>query len=131
MENGQNIQMENESESPVDTSDDSTLSAPLGSTAEPESETSLQSVTSATTQNVSTKTWKSAELEALKSKAGLVAGALSDFQTAGGLVAVETFEYKASGRTFSATKIYLVAENLSVSVEKTADGLDFNIQPLA
>lgn len=131
MENGPNTEKEKELESLVDTSDDSTRLSQLENMDERASETSSPSDTNANIQSVSSRIWKSAELEALRSKAGLVAGALSDFQSADGLVAVETFEYEASGRKFLATKIYLVAENLNVKVEKTADGLDFDIQPLA
>lgn len=131
MENGQNTEKEKELESLVDTSDDSTKLSPPENTDERASETSLQSATDASSPSASSKIWKSAELEVLRSKAGLVAGALSDFQSANGLVAVETFEYEASGRRFSATKIFLVAENLNVSVKQTTDGLDFDIQPLA
>jgi hypothetical protein len=37
-------------------------------------------------------------------------------------------EYKTpSGRTFSATKLYLVVEGASLKVQKTADGLDFSL----
>lgn len=131
MENGQPMKMGKGPGSKADTSEDLTKLQDSENMESPESETLLPQATSATTQSGSSKTWKSAELEVLRSKAGLVAGALSDFQTAGGLVAVEIFEYEASGSKFSATKIYLVAENLHVSVKKTADGLDFDIQPLA
>jgi hypothetical protein len=78
-------------------------------------------------QNGSSKIWTNVELAELRSKAGLVAGALADFQAAGGLVVVKNIEYEP-GR-FS-VKIYLVAENLNTRVQKTADGLDFDIQPL-
>ncbi len=88
--------------------------------------------TTATMQNASPKTWTSAELAELQLKAGLVAGALADFQTAGGIVAVKNIEYKTpSGSTFSATKLYLVVEGASLSVQKTADGLDFKVAALA
>ncbi len=84
--------------------------------------------TTADTPKGSKKTWKSAELAELLSKAGLVAGALADFQAAGGLVAVKNIEYKsASGSTFTATKLYLVAEGASLSVHRTTDGLDFSL----
>jgi hypothetical protein len=67
-------------------------------------------------------------LEELAEKASILAGALADFQAAGGLVSVKDIEYKTpSGRTFTATKLYLVAEGVSLKVQKTADGLDFII----
>jgi hypothetical protein len=57
-----------------------------------------------------------------------VAGALADFQAAGGLVAVKNIEYKSpGGSTFTATKLYLVAEGANLTVQATADGLDFNL----
>src|SRR3990172_6315688 len=78
--------------------------------------------TPATTLNASTKTWTSAALAELKLKAGLVAGALAEFQAAGGIVAEKNIEHE-SGK-FS-VKLYLVAEGLNIKVEKTPDGLDF------
>ncbi len=57
-----------------------------------------------------------------------MAGALADFQAAGGLVAVKSIEYKTpSGRRFTATKLYLVAEGANLKVQKTVDGLDFSV----
>jgi hypothetical protein len=57
-----------------------------------------------------------------------VAGALADFQAAGGLVAVKNVEYTTpSGSVFTATRLYLVAEGASLKVQQTADGLDFSL----
>lgn len=130
MENGQSTKTGNELEPRADTLEDSTKLPHLENMEARASGTSLPPATSATTPKDSSKIWESAALEVLRSKAGLVAGALSDFQTAGGLVAVERFEYEASGSKFSATKLYLVAENLNIVVEETTDGLIFDIQPL-
>lgn len=64
----------------------------------------------------------------LRLKAGLVAGALADFQAAGGLVAVKNVEYTSpSGSKLTATRLILVAEGASLSLQMTADGLDFNL----
>lgn len=126
MENTRPTKTEKEPESPVDTSGGSTKSRLVADTA---SSASLSSSagTTATMPNGSKKTWTSAALAELRSRAGLVAGALADFQTAGGLVVVKNVEYEP-GR-FS-VKLYLVAENLNVQVRTTADGVDFDIQPL-
>jgi len=71
------------------------------------------------------------ELGELAEKASILAGALADFQAAGGLVAVKNVEYKTpSGRTFTATKLYLVAEGANLKVQKTADGLDFSLSEI-
>jgi hypothetical protein len=81
-------------------------------------------------QNASLKTWKKQALEELRLKAGLVAGALADFQAAGGLVVVRNISYPVPSGSLVATKIYLVADGLDVKILKTADGLDFDIQPV-
>jgi hypothetical protein len=126
MENTQPTKTKNGSGFPVDTSDDSTKSR-LVAVTEPAASRTSSPATTATMSKGSKKTWTSAALVELRSKAGLVAGALADFQAAGGLVVVKNIEYEP-GR-FS-PKIILVADGLNVRVEKTADGLDFDIQPL-
>jgi hypothetical protein len=127
MENTQPTKTKSGPESQVDTSDASTRSALVAATENSESMSSSQSTIAATPKG-SKKTWKSAELAELLSKAGLVAGALADFQAAGGLVAAKNIEYKSpSGSTFTATKLYLVAEGANLTVQATADGLDFNL----
>jgi hypothetical protein len=114
-------------ESQVDTLAASIKSSPVAVTESKESTSSLPP-TNAATPSVSRKTWKSAELTELKSKASLVAGALADFQAAGGLVAVKNIEYTVpSGSTFTATRLVLVVDGISLQIQQTADGLDFNL----
>jgi hypothetical protein len=111
----------------VDTSGASIRSG-LVAAMEPSESKNSSANTTATTQNASTKTWKSAELAELLSKAGLVAGALADFQTAKGLVAVKETTYKApSGKVCKAIKLFLIVEDVDLVAVKTADGLDFNL----
>jgi len=130
MENSQPTKTENGPASPVDISGASTGSKPVAVTEKNES-LSLSENMTATTQIDSPRIWTNAALEELRSKAGLVAGALADFQSAGGIVAVKTIETALpSGSTFMATKIYLVADGLSISIRKTPDGLEFEILPL-
>lgn len=127
MENTQPTKTENESGSKADTSGDSTKSKLVAATANGES-TSSQPSTTATTPNGSTKTWTSAGLAELQSKAGLVAGALRDFQDAKGIVVTTNVPYTlASGRRLVAVKIFLIVEDMNLVADKTADGLDFNI----
>jgi len=127
MANTQPTKTRSASVSPVDISGASTKSKPKGNTERDVSRSSRET-TNATTTRDSVKTWTSAELEELASKASLVAGALADFQAAGGLVAVKNIEYKLpSGSTVTATKLYLVAEGINLKVQKTADGLDFSL----
>lgn len=127
MENTQPTKTKRESVSLVDTSGGSTRSG-LVEVMEPSESKNLSANTTATTQSASTKTWKSAELAELLSKAGLVAGALADFQTAKGLVAVKETTYKApSGRVCKAIKLFLIVEDADLVAVKTADGLDFDL----
>jgi hypothetical protein len=83
--------------------------------------------TTATTLEGSRKTWTNAELQELRSKIGLVAGALADFRGAKGLVAVKEKEY--NGQSF--IRITLVAEELNIKKIVTADGIDFEISLVA
>ena len=126
MENTQPTKTKSESVSQVDTSGDSTRSR-LVAVTEPAASKTSSPATTATMSKGSKKTWTSAALVELRSKAGLVAGALADFQAAGGLVVVKNIEYEP-GKFYP--KIILVADGLNVTVEKTADGLDFGVQPL-
>ena len=57
-----------------------------------------------------------------------MAGALADFQAAGGLVAVKNIEYKTPSGTFTATRLLLVADGANLKVRSTADGLDFQVE---
>lgn len=52
-----------------------------------------------------------------------MAGALADFQSAGGLVVVKNVDY---GNVY-AVKIYLVVDGASLKVNQTVDGLDFGL----
>lgn len=125
MGNMQPTKTGNESGKQADTSDGLTKSPPrdnMGSAASK----SLRSRTTATTQRATKKTWTSAELAELKRKAGLVAGAIADFQAACGLVAVKNVEYE-KGKF--AVRIFLVAEGMSVKKVHTPDGFDISIEP--
>jgi hypothetical protein len=126
MENTQHTKTKKGQGSKVDTSGDSTKSGLVAVMGKGVS-MSLSRDTSATISNASKKTWTSAELVELRLKAGLVAGALADFQTAGGVVVVKNVEYEP-GKFFP--KLYLVAEGLNIKLESTPDGLDFDVQPL-
>jgi hypothetical protein len=130
MENTQPMKTENGPGSPADTSAASTKSGLVAATGNAGSGNS-PAATTATMPSDSPKTWKKRDLEELQLKAGLVAGALADFQTAGGLVVVKNVTYPAPSGSLVATKIYLVADGLDVKILKTADGLDFDIQPLS
>jgi len=126
MENTQHTKKEKEPESKVDTLEGLTKSKLVAVTETKESKNLSQTMT-ATMQNASRKTWNNAELEALKSKAGLVAGALADFQAAGGLVAVKSVNYKSNNTELTATKIILVVEGHNLVAVDTEDGLDFDL----
>lgn len=126
MANTQPTKTKNESELKADTSEDSTKLKLVADTESKES-TSSSPTTTADTQTVSTKTWTSAELAELKLKAGLVAGALADFQAAKGVVVTKEIEHEKG--VFS-LKIYLVAEGVSIKKKNTPDGLDFDVLPL-
>jgi hypothetical protein len=89
---------------------------------------SLSSGITATTQNDSQKTLTSAKLEELRSRIGLVAGALADWQTAGGLVAIKNMTGTlASGRTVKACRVVLAVDGYQLYVKMTPDGLDFDL----
>jgi hypothetical protein len=126
MENTQHTKTGNAPVLQAATSDASTRSQLVAATEQGESVNSSLGTTAAT-QSVSCKTWANAELEVLKSKAGLVAGALADFQAAGGLVVAKKVTYEHASMKLTATKLYLVAEGLHLTLEETPDGLDFNL----
>lgn len=64
----------------------------------------------------------------MRSKAGIVAGALADFQTAKGRAVTQEIAYTApSGRVCKAVKIILLIEDANLVVARTADGIDFNV----
>lgn len=84
--------------------------------------------TTATTSKGLRKTWTSAELAVLKSKAGIVAGAIEDFQNAKGTVVRQEMTYTApSGRVCKAIKLILLVEDMNLVADKTDDGIDFNL----
>jgi hypothetical protein len=95
---------------------------PLG-----ESEIS-QELINATTQIVSKKIWRNKDLQELRSKIGLVAGALADFQEAGGKISMEVIEYELpSGIRNTGIKLLLCANDVNLVAEETTDGIDLNI----
>lgn len=127
MGNGQPIKAESASANLAGILGDSTkLSAsenmPLGASE------SSSKTTTATMPPVLQKTSKSAKLRGLQSKIGLVAGALADFQSAGGLVVKKKLEYTTpSGSKFSAIKLLLIVENANLVAVQTEDGLEFEV----
>lgn len=111
----------------ADISDALTKSPRLASMVKSASQNS-RTTTTATMQKGLPKTWKNVELEELRRKAGLVAGALADFQAAGGLIVRKEVEYTLpSGRTYKALRLHLIVENANLVAETTPDGIDFSI----
>ena len=101
------------------------LTLPLGKASTDSAESpSLSKPTTATMLNASQKIWTNAALEVLRSKAGLVAGALADWQAAGGLVVVKNVKIS---ETMSYPKIYLVADGLSIYIRHSVDGVEFDL----
>jgi hypothetical protein len=66
------------------------------------------------------KIWTSAELSEIRARLNLVAGSISDFQSAGGLVVVRNIAYEGQ----SIVKIYLSATSLSIKTSASIDGID-------
>ena len=127
MVNGQPTKTGNAPELKAVTSDALAKSSNLGAMPLGAS-TSSQAPITATALKGSKKTWKSAELVELLSKAGLVAGALADFQAAKGMIVREEIAYTApSGIVCRAIKLILLVEDVDLVAVKTADGLDFNL----
>jgi hypothetical protein len=126
MANTESMKMENEQELKEGSSEDSIKSKPLENLENKGSMNSSPSTT-ADIRKGSTKTWTSAALAELKLKIGLLTGALADFQSAGGLVAVKPIEH--SKGSFS-VRLYLVVDGLNIIPKETNDGLDFEILPL-
>lgn len=127
MENGQRTKTEKESESKVDTSADSTKSRLVVVTAKPELETSSITDTTATMQKGSQKTSKNAKLQALRSKVGLVAGALQDFQEAGGTVVRREMTYTLPSGSYKALKFIIAVNEIDLVAENTPDGIEFDL----
>jgi hypothetical protein len=125
MASGQPTKPASASANQADTSGDSIKSVPSESMPQGESQNSSPTM-AATTQSDSSGTLKSAELVNLQSKAGLVAGALADFQAAGGIVVSKEVAYKVpSGRIYTAIKLYLIVRDAAILKRDSADGLDF------
>jgi len=129
MENGQPISTGNANEKKAVTSDGSMSSLPLESTADAESKNSSQTTqATATIRKGSKKTSKNVDLAVLKSKAGLVAGVISDWQTAkGGILRVELPYTMPSGRTYKALKLILYLPGHNIVAVDTPDGITFDI----
>ncbi len=128
MANGQPIKTGSASESQVDTSADLIKSRLVAVTEKPESENlSTQGIT-ATTPNALRKTLPTAESQALRSKLSLVAGALADFQLAGGTILRKEMTYTLpSGRVGRAIKLILAVKEADLVAVKTDDGIEFNL----
>ena len=129
MVNGQPIQTEDESGNREAISDDLTVLPPSESTeSEGSQNSSPPTAETATTLNDSRWTLNSVELEVLKSKAGLVAGALADFVTARGWVVRDEVPYTPPNmRTCRALKIILIVPEYDVVAVETPDGLTFDV----
>jgi hypothetical protein len=127
MENGQPTKTKSEQELKVDISGDSpklSNSEPMPLGVSPSS----PSRTTATMLTASPKTYKNAELQALRLKIGLVAGALADFQSAGGMIVMDEVAYKkASGSENKAIKLLLFIRDADIVAERTPDGIDFDL----
>jgi len=127
MGNGQPTKTGNESESKVVTSGDLTESRLVAVTGKPELKTSSITDTTATMQKDSQKTLQNVKLQELRSKAGLVAGAMQDFQEAGGTVVRQEMTYNLPSGSYKAIKfIIAVKENDLVAVQ-TNDGIEFDL----
>lgn len=127
MANGQRTNKATEPASKADTSGASDLLLRSESTGVGGLKNSRKTTT-ATMLKGSKKTWTTAELEELRSKAGLVAGAIADFQTAKGMIVRDEVTYTApSGRVCKAIKLILIVEDINLVAVNTADGLVFNL----
>ena len=127
MENGQPTKTGSESERKAVTSGAS-ISLPLSESTEGNASMNSRKSTTATMSKGSLKTWTSAELAVLRSKVGIVAGAIADFQTAKGRIVRDEVIYTApSGRVCKAIKLILLVEDVDLVAVKTGDGTDFNI----
>lgn len=121
MANGQRGKTGKESASTAAISGDSTK--PAGNMP-PGAFVNSSKTTTATILPASRRTWTSAELEVLQSKIGLVAGALADFRTAGGIVVFKEVHYPlTNGKVWKALKINLLIENVDLIKYKAEDGI--------
>lgn len=129
MANGRIMKMGKESESQAGTSDDSIKSPQLVNTDGRVSESlSIADTSTATTQRDLQKTLPSVALEALRFKAGIVAGALADFQMAGGTIVIEPISYTLPSGSYKALKILVAVKEKSLVAVETADGLTFDVE---
>lgn len=129
MVNGQPTSTGNASEKKADTSDGLMSSPPSESTAAAESKNSFPTTpVTATTRKGSKKTSKNVDLAELKLKAGLVAGVISDWQTAkGGILRAELPYTMPSGTTYKALKLILYLPGHDIVAVDTPDGITFDI----
>lgn len=129
MANGQRIATEKESEKKADTLDDLTGLRLVAVTAKPESESSSSTMPqNAVTSNDSRKTLTSAKLQELRSKLSLVAGALADFQSAGGVIVRKEMSYTLpSGSQFQAMKFVLAVKGYNLVAVQTPDGIELDL----
>jgi hypothetical protein len=125
MANGQ--RMKKESAPASNTSGDLTK-LPHSESMPPGASANSSKTTTATMPKGTQKTLTNAKLRELRSKAGIVAGALADFQTAGGIVAVKRERYSlADGMEFYAMKIGLIVIGANVVAVQTDDGLELDV----
>jgi hypothetical protein len=109
------------------TSEASTSLPPLENTAPDESPNSLETTT-ATTLTDSEGILKTAALQALQQKIGLVSGALGDWQSAMGRVVIQEFEYTLpSGSKYQAIKALIYLPGVDLVAVNSADGLSFDL----
>lgn len=126
MGNGLNTGMENALEPPEDTSGASGKSqAP--NTAKRGSKNLSTSTTTAAIQKDSPPTSPKTELTVLKSKIGLVAGALADFQSAGGTVVRQEFTYNLPSGSYKAFKFLVAVKEFDLVAVQTDDGIDLTV----
>lgn len=128
MANGQPTKTESAPESQADTSADLIKSRLVAVTEKPESENLSIPDTTATTPNASRETLPTAVSQALRSKLSLVAGALADFQSAGGTILRKEMTYTLpSGRVGKAIKLILAVKEADLVAVKTDDGIEFDL----
>jgi len=126
MGNGQLIKTGNESGSKADTSAGLRVSRLVAVTPKPESE-SLSIPTTAASPNGSPKTSPTLDLEELRSALSLVAGALADFQSAGGTIVRQEMTYTLPSGSHKAMKIILAVKGVDLVAVNTPDGIVFDL----
>lgn len=127
MGNGQPTKTESALEKKADTSADSHESRLVAVTQKPESE-SLSTPTTVVSPNALPKTSQTQDLAELRSALSLVAGALADFQSAGGTIKRLNMEYTLpSGSRHKAMKIILAVKGIDLVAVNTPDGIIFDL----